>query len=727
MREQIAMIEERIPVRQLKKEYPDKPRECLHCQLFLHCKNYKLPYRILNKNAKSKKVLIVCQNPGKQEDAQGRILVGKSGELLGQYIRDYISDFNVYATNAVKCFSSSTPQMQHIRSCSQYLKQDIENIRPDVIVAMGDVAKQALKLLGIEDFEYSTHPAYVLRGGDDLSIRVSLTRAYNTLNNQLLQPQLADFSFVYSKAKKTKICGVDFEWDRNKEAHTVAIATEEYAGVSEVNETTVSMLRDLVSDSKMTIVGHSLTGDVAQLIKLGCDIRCSFLDTLILSRHFGISEDIHDEGLDYFAETYLMMPRYWKDIKDEDYQEYSPKLAKYCAYDAYATLKLAEKFKEDFSKEWSSMENAREVDMSLIMPIAYASLAGIGVDLAKLEEYQKDYSKKLEEARKAFQDKWGINPSSPTQVLQIAGELELDISDTREDTLAQCNHPFASEVLAYRELQTFVTRYLKNFTEYITLDNLIYPSYHISKAVTGRGATSKPNLQNIPNSLRDIITSSFGKDGVLITVDANQSEYRIMAYLSRHKELIEAYQKGVDIHTWASEYCSIPRPSAKTLNFARLYGAGFNKLLQVLIKSGLPEDKAKSTVYSYLKLTRGFEAYQNSLIEQANRVGYVESPYGRRGYRLRANQIVNFPVQSFSADLNKIRLIQLFYALRREGLVSRIWLEFHDGIEIDCYLPEKDKVIHLLKELPQEIPDVYDYGVNLPLPLEIKIHEKGWI
>ena len=89
-------------------------------------------------------------------------------------------------------------------------------------------------------------------------------------------------------------------------------------------------------------------------------------------------------------------------------------------------------------------------------------------------------------------------------------------------------------------------------------------------------------------------------------------------------------------------------------------------------------------------------------------------------------QVVNFPVQSFSADLNKIRIIQMYSKLREHNLLSRIWLEFHDAMELDVYKPELDTILNLIKEIDTTIPDLENNNIKLDIPLDIKYDRKNW-
>ena len=122
----------------------------------------------------------------------------------------------------------------------------------------------------------------------------------------------------------------------------------------------------------------------------------------------------------------------------------------------------------------------------------------------------------------------------------------------------------------------------------------------------------------------------------------------------------------------------------------------------------------------------GIKDYQNKLLAKAKKLGYIYSPYGRVGTRLNPTQVINFPIQSFSADLNKMRIIYVFNRLREEKLISRIWLEFHDAMELDIYKPEQEQVFNIVNELDLTIPDVLSKDISIKLPLDIKENGVNW-
>jgi DNA polymerase I-like protein with 3'-5' exonuclease and polymerase domains len=188
------------------------------------------------------------------------------------------------------------------------------------------------------------------------------------------------------------------------------------------------------------------------------------------------------------------------------------------------------------------------------------------------------------------------------------------------------------------------------------------------------------------------------------------------------------FDQGSDMHTLTSELAGITRKNAKILNFAYVYGATEHRLTSELVKAGLSSNKARTTTRTYLDVMSkiGIADYQKKLLTSAKKIGYTSSVYGRIGDRMNPTQVVNFPIQSFSADLNKIRILEMHNLLRQHKCISRLWLEFHDAMELDVYKPELELVYNLIEQVDTRIPDINNSGIVLDLPLDIKEHGPNW-
>ncbi len=275
-------------------------------------------------------------------------------------------------------------------------------------------------------------------------------------------------------------------------------------------------------------------------------------------------------------------------------------------------------------------------------------------------------------------------------------------------------------LLQWRNYNTVLTRYLND--TWLRQDK-IHSYMKVAYANTGRPSYSDPNIANIPKDLRFIIQSTH-EDGQLVTYDRQGSEYRVAAYLSGHTGLIKSFQEGRDIHTFASELTGAPRTPCKTLNFQYLYWGTPEATVQLLTNMGV--ENAKEVYIKYDKEMNLIRKWQEELVRKSQRKGYVESPSGRRGYRLRPTSIVNYPFQSYSSDLNKATLLHFFNNMQKRGLKSHIWCEFYDGTEIDVAPGELEEIREIAKDAFTTVIDINNTGINVPFPLEEELHGRFW-
>ena len=712
-----------------KQKYPTYPDNCLKCGLFENCKSYKLKYKKVQSGNKT--VLFVVDTPSQLYDHTGSMKNSKLLNMLSTLSKDWLQEFNVYVTHAVKCRQAEgTIKIAAIRECNTYLVEDIEKIKPDAVVTFGDTAKKAMQeYCGKFPQNIQVHNAPPIVVDNQTTVTEVLNRVWHELHNLLLPiPLTTNLSRVLLQAARTKLIAIDFEWNpATGIAHSVGLAAGTVAGGFILDSHTEKAIENILVDKSMTIVGHNIAEDVRRVIdKFGTRIRCQFIDTLLLKRELVFN--LRQGGLKYFAERYLLLENYWKEITVEDFDSPSPKLLKYTGGDAWATLCLYNKFKQDFKNEWNHMEAARAIDMDMILPVAYMVHGGIKIDKKKLKKQLTSLRLKENKLLSEFETTHKINPASPAQVLQLLKKRKHKIKSTGIDALSKLNDAVVDKLIEYRKLSKLTTTYLNKLGDMSDENDLIHCNLHLANTITGRMSSSNPNMQNIPPDVRPIFASVFGKDGNLVTVDASQSELRCLAYLSGSKYLIDAYNEGTDMHTLVSQLAGISRKNAKVLNFAFVYGSSEFGLKNQLVKAGVDMSKADDVVKSFISTMDklGIREYQQKLLDKAKKLNYIYSPYGRVGTRLNPTQVVNFPIQSFSADLNKMRIIYVFNRLREEKLVSRIWLEFHDAMELDIYTPEQNTVYKIVEELDLTIPDVLNKGIEIQLPLDVKENGVNW-
>jgi hypothetical protein len=432
----------------------------------------------------------------------------------------------------------------------------------------------------------------------------------------------------------------------------------------------------------------------------------------------------------------LPIENYWRNMYD-DLTTYNEVTARGCAHDAWASLWYLDELRSTYSEEYADMEYAHNLDMRMLLPTAYAMWKGIGLSGENVQKRLVTARERVEELKGKLQDMGIANPNAPASILdyfRYTHKLALNNTDSKlltgvieSGTLEPATREAIQTVLEYRNYNTVLTRYLVG--ELVnTPTGIVHTYMQVAKANTGRPAYSSPNIANIPGDIRDIFESTHKERGTLITYDRGQSEYRCLAYLAQHTELIQSFMDGVDIHTYAAEKVGIDRTPCKTLNFAYLYYAQDKTLIDVLLKNGVPGNEVNQRLDNFKKAMLNVREWQEKFIRYCykQKPPHVMSPTGRRGYRLRPTTIVNFPIQSWSSDLNKETLLYFFNEMRSQGMESHIWCEFYDGTEIDAVNEEIPAIREIASKAFTVLPDILELGIQMPFPLEEKIHGRYW-
>ena len=291
-------------------------------------------------------------------------------------------------------------------------------------------------------------------------------------------------------------------------------------------------------------------------------------------------------------------------------------------------------------------------------------------------------------------------------------------------------YPIVSKILEYRTLSKLRSTYCEGLLKAVDADSRVRCTFNQTETRTGRLSSTEPNLQNIPVRTalgREMRKFFIAREGyVIIDADYSQIELRVLAALSGDKNMIDAFNSGVDIHTMtASKVFGIApeavtgelRSKAKAVNFGIVYGIGAFSLAKD-IKTTRAE--ADSFIKSYLALYSSVNDYLNKCIADAKETGYSVTHFKRRRYlpelsssngMLRAfgeRVARNMPIQGTAADIIKIAMINVFKRLKRECPDARLIMQVHD--ELMAEAPEKDaaKVAEIIKE---EMENTVNLGV----------------
>jgi DNA polymerase-1 len=378
--------------------------------------------------------------------------------------------------------------------------------------------------------------------------------------------------------------------------------------------------------------------------------------------------------------------------------------------------------------------------------------AGIRIDEAKLAELSREYEAELDRTLRDIHRLAGEEflVSSPKQLQQVLfDKLKLPVVkktktgySTDEDVLAQlsAHHELPARVLAYRHLSKLKNTYVDALPPLVDpRSGRIHPTFHQLGAATGRLSATNPNVQNIPIRtpegvrIREAFVAAEGCR--LVSADYSQVELRILAHYSGDASLIDAFEKGEDIHRrTAAEVAGIApeavsddqRARAKAVNFGIIYGSSAFGLANQL---GIASAEAQATIDAYFARYRGVRRFLDETVATARERGWVATHLGRRRLlpdlqsrnrtlRQAAERMaVNSVIQGTAADLIKKAMVEVDADLEAAGGSARMILQVHDELVFEVPEREVEAAAERIRERMQgvlalRVPLVVDVGVG---------------
>jgi DNA polymerase-1 len=390
-----------------------------------------------------------------------------------------------------------------------------------------------------------------------------------------------------------------------------------------------------------------------------------------------------------------------------------------------------------------------DVELPLAAVLADMELAGIGVDTARLAALSVEFGAGMERLLGEIHALAGgpFNVSSPPQLRVVLFE-RLGLStkgvkrgktglSTDVDVLTRLaeEHPLPAKILEYRQLAKLKSTYVDALASLVDPETgRVHTSFNQTVAATGRLSSSDPNLQNIPirteegRRIRAAFVAAPGKR--LISADYSQIELRVLAHLSEDGALVDAFQRGEDIHarTAADVFGALPtaegRRLAKVINYGILYGMGATRAAREL---GVPQARAEEYIRDYFARFTGVRAYVDRTIAAARAQGYVTTIFGRRRYlpELHARDhavrtfaeraATNTPIQGSAADLIKLAMLEVHRRLARAGTGARLLLQVHDELVVEA--PETT-----LEATAASVRSAMEGVFPLRVPLRVDVH-----
>ncbi len=552
-------------------------------------------------------------------------------------------------------------------------------------------------------------------------------------------------------ANNSELVGLSFSIEKGKGWY-VPMPVEK----NECNDI-VKEFQPLFENEAIAKIGQNLKYDILMLRWCGVEVKGELFDTMLA--HYLIDPDTR-HNMDVLAENYLGYTPVsitsligakgknqgtMRDVEIERIKEYA-------AEDADITLQLKEVF-EPLLKSYNGYKLASEVENPLIYVLADVEREGVRIDRTTLENYSWQLQTEIVQLEKTIYQKAGVrfNISSPKQLGEVLFEkLQLDPKakktktgqyQTGEDVLSALAHKsdIVKDILDFRQMQKLKSTYVDALPLMINpKTGRVHTSYNQAVAATGRLSSNNPNLQNIPIKTergREVRKAFIPRDDdhVILSADYSQIELRLIAEISKDEAMMDAFLKGLDIHTATAakvygvaleEVDSTKRRNAKAVNFGIIYGQSAFGLSQSL---GIPRKEAAEIIEQYFNQYSGIKQYMSDTMNFARENGYVQTLMGRRRYLRDINSAnatvrgfaernaINAPIQGSAADLIKIAMINIHRDLKESGLMGKMTMQVHDELVFDVPKTEVEPIKAIIENrmkhaIKTEVPIVVEVG-----------------
>jgi len=516
----------------------------------------------------------------------------------------------------------------------------------------------------------------------------------------------------------------------------------------------LAVLRSWLESADRPKLGQNLKYDEHVLanhgVRLGGIVHDTLLESYVLESHLR-----HDMGS--LAERHLQLATIsYDDVTGKGAQRIGfeqvsvERATGYSAEDADVTLRLHRCLYPRVQAEAGLDYVYRQIELPAREVLFRMERNGVLIDASLLEAQSRELGQKMMELEHKAHLEAGqpFNLNSPKQIGEIFFErLQLPVlkktpsgaPSTDEEVLERlaADYPLPKILLDYRSLTKLKSTYTDKLPRMVNpATGRVHTNYAQATAVTGRLASTDPNLQNIPvrtaegRRIREAFIAPPGC--VIVSADYSQIELRIMAHISRDENLLRAFAAGEDVHRATAaeifnrglhQVTQEERRYAKVINFGLIYGMSAFGVAQAL---GLERATAQAYIDSYFTRYPGVARYMQHTREQARERGYVETVFGRRlwlaeiraansGRRQGAERAaINAPMQGTAADLIKLSMIAVQDWLDRESLSARLIMQVHDELVLE--VPHSE-----LTRVREELPRLMAGVAQLAVPLVVDV------
>lgn len=518
--------------------------------------------------------------------------------------------------------------------------------------------------------------------------------------------------------------------------HVSWFDSEGHGNVIEANEVhKLAKLQNRVVDNNTTVLLFNAKFDIRTLSKVGIVIKCPIIDVLLVAQK--TKPDENTKNLKHMVRKFLKDPfleeitmKKWMKENPGKVQGHAPRhiVIPYAYADAKRALELFYYLMPglDDYKLWTVLER----EMLLMRHVMRMESNGVPINQSTVDKLYVDTTTELKLLREqliAKTKKPGFNPNSHAQVAEVVyngtvmpRRFSHKTGKPKVDEVSLLEEPseIGSLVVRYRKMYKARSTYLDNLRD-VYSDGRLRAGFNQGAARTGRFSSSGPNLQNIPRPDKTAlgrIRSCFEaiKGTRLLFVDYKQIELRLTAHFSGEIHMLEAINKGHDLH---DKTCRLMfhikkrnpewdtyRFVAKTLNFAVIYGTGGETFRLTVLretdgKIRLSYYEAASYIENYKSKHPAIMSLFSLVTDEVAKTGGVVNHYGRYMPVDRQTPYVgvNYKIQGTAADFMKMKMILVSQWLKANNLQTKLIMTVHDELIFELYQSEKWIVPHIVK------------------------------
>jgi DNA polymerase-1 len=747
-------------------------------------------------------VLLIGEAPGKTEIKEKKPFVGRSGQLLRRYLEKYQLLDLISISNVVKCWPSTpegsnrTPSKKELSTCGDmFIKEEISSYKKlKLVVLLGATpfsyffpkksftkCRGHILREGNINFLVTLHPAACLyeKTRED-EFEKNIKKIYDFLNNSLFSERdyviidnVETLRSVKSEILESTLMAVDIETSEIQEKRvieplvlkTFSIATKKnkaFGFFYECNKTLSieyrqeawNLLKTILEDPGITKVFHNAKFEYTQFSLRGC-IPVNFRDTMLES--YLLDEQRVSDSLKYLASVFT---EGYQDLVTDFADTDLDKLVRYNCEDSDLTLQIHSIFFDLIKKDSNLLKVYDELLLPAVHVFSNMERNGVALDIEYIKKLRKVLQNDINdielELYKQYHNLRFVNLDSTQQLGDfLFNQLHvIPVNKTakgapalrKEDLIVfdEQGLPIAKLLLQRKKLVKQITTYVDSLPKKAGIDRKINSSYSTNRTVTGRLASSGPNLQNIPRDKKIKKMFIADKDFVLLQGDFSQAELRIAASFAEDPVMIDIYSHDGDIHVSTAatirgidplSITDIDRQAAKAVNFGFVYGMqaeGFKEYAKFSYNVEFTRAEAQHARKRYFEKYAMLPVWHEKTKEFVLAHGYVLNPFGRKrrlpdvfsdkaSVKNKAlRQSINAPVQATASDLCVYTMVNLQKYIEKMKMSSNLILTVHDSIVLNAHKREAEDIVYFLVDLVDSMQAQFSF-LRVPMKMDFEL------